>query len=289
MRKYQRGFVQFIPLIAAGISAAGSLIGGERANKAAAANADAQMQFNAEQADINRTFSAEEAAKSRDWQAGQAQVARDYNTEMANSTYQRAVGDMRAAGLNPMLAYSQGGAPSPSSPQPSGSTASGSQASYGSLPAVRNTIGEAIHSAGAIANVQNIEADTQLKKAQAIRETASAGQAEAQKNALIYGIEKTQKEIMNIAEDTNNKQQQHAIMKAQERLVKAQERLVNGQENVAETQAELNKIIKELREQDIRIAKPMEDFAGSTVGESSPAIKLLMDLVRTISISGRGR
>lgn len=41
-------------------------------------------------------------------------VNRNYQTEMSNSAYQRAVEDLRKAGLNPYLAYSQGGATTPS-------------------------------------------------------------------------------------------------------------------------------------------------------------------------------
>lgn len=38
----------------------------------------------------------------------------DWQASMANTSYQRSVADLRAAGLNPMLAYSQGGAETPS-------------------------------------------------------------------------------------------------------------------------------------------------------------------------------
>lgn len=42
-----------------------------------------------------------------------ARAQTDFQREMSNSSYQRAVADMMAAGLNPMLAYQQGGASTP--------------------------------------------------------------------------------------------------------------------------------------------------------------------------------
>lgn len=135
-------------LIAAGAQIVGGLIGSHGQKQTNAANA-------AQVAETNQ-FNATEAQKNRDFQE-----------RMSNTQYQRSVDDMRAAGLNPALAYQQGGAGTPT-----GSTASGQVARYENpaAPMAESSSG-AIQSA--IAAYNGVQ-DAKLKQASAANQQAQA-------------------------------------------------------------------------------------------------------------------
>lgn len=86
-------------------------------------------EFSREMAREANQFTHQENQLAMQFSGEQASQQMAFQERMANTSYQRAVSDMQAAGINPAVAYSQGGAVAPSGAAGSGVSSAGASVS----------------------------------------------------------------------------------------------------------------------------------------------------------------
>lgn len=285
----------WIPIAAAAMS----YLGQQDTNDTNMEIAQANSAFNANQAGLSREFNASEARMQRDWSSDQADKSRAYMTEMSGTAYQRAIKDMMSAGLNPMLAYSQGGASTPSSSAPAGAAASGPSASAAANPVIGNKNLAAISGAQSYlqseqmkAQISNIEAQTDLTRAQIPRTEQETRTGQAMESNLRKETDLKDEQINKVRHEVDLLIREFRLKGVQ--IIKLEKEIENIMEEKfrigAETKRlgattdnlEIENIIKQYG---IPAAKNAAAYEESTWGGARPYLK---DAATAVGTAARG-
>ena len=223
-------------------------------------------------------------------QADQAASANAFSAQQFATRYQTTVKDMQAAGLNPMLAYSQGGGAPPSGQQ--------AQVQDTVTPAVQSGTSALVASLGARkleAEIENIQADTGQKEAtakmnrgeadnkaaQGEATSASAAQSRSQVGLNEVMFKKANAEIANIPLEGNR------IRAATESLAEQAKLAMQQGATQGWVRSQLSAAISKLNSEnellrlDISAADQVSNL-GREAGQLKPVIDIIVSILRSM-------
>ncbi|HAN48979.1 MAG TPA: hypothetical protein DCQ20_08920 [Nitrospira sp.] len=214
--------------------------------------------------------------------AQQAQKQMDFQERMSSTAWQRGTADMAAAGLNPMLAFSQGGASSPG-----GSMATMGSPTLAGLSGAKQsaeTQGELMQLAQGKANIDQVKAQTEKIKADTVDQRIVTARALAD-----LGTAEWHESGGNYRRLSDKEKARRAAAEADSAEVERDVNRVSFSADSAKRAADSRRADAEatLSRLGISEAKAGSDFYGSDVGSKTPWVDGLIKIIRGVSSARR--